>query len=195
MENIKSYIITLVTMIMLITAIELISPENSMKKYIKFILGLILISVMISPITNFFSEDAESLAGKIEKSLLLSEGDGFLVDSKSNKNNDSQQKAFTKNLQDNCNKLLQENFNKNEFFTNIDCELDMENIEYRIDKIQVGVKDKGIGTIEKIIVKTQDNSKGVMSERDTVDNEEDILNFLAENLKIAKEKIEVYKIN
>lgn len=194
MENIKSYIITLVTMIMLITAIELIAPDNSMKKYIKFILGLILISVMISPIVQFFSEDADSLANKIEKSLLLSENED-LSKSKSDKDNDSQQKAFTKNLQDNCNKLLKENFNESEFITNIDCELDMENIEYRIDKVQVGVKDKGIGTIEKIIIKTKDDSKGVMSEKGTVENEEDILNFLADNLKIAKEKIEVYKIN
>ena len=194
MENIKSYIITLVTMIMLITAIELIAPDNSMKKYIKFILGLILISVMIAPIVKFFSEDADSLANKIEKSLLLSES-GDLLKNKSDKENDSQQKAFTKNLQDNCNKLLKENFNESEFITNIDCELDMENIEYRIDKIQVGVKDKGIGTVEKIIIKTTDDSKVVMSEKGTVENEEDILNFLADNLKIAKEKIEVYKIN
>lgn len=194
MENIKSYIITLVTMIILITAIELIAPDNSMKKYIKFILGLILISVMISPIVKFFSEDADSLATKIEKSLLLSESEDLLK-SRSDKDNDSQQKAFTKNLQDNCNKLLKENFNESEFITNIDCELDMENIEYRIDKVQVGVKDKGIGTIEKIIIKAKDDSKVVMSEKGTVENEEDILNFLADNLKIAKEKIEVYKIN
>lgn len=194
MENIKSYIITLVTMIMLITAIELIAPDNSMKKYIKFILGLILISVMISPIVKFFSEDVDSLATKIEKSLLLSENEDLLK-SKSDKDNDSQQKAFTKNLQDNCNKLLKENFDESEFITTIDCELDMENIEYRIDKIQVGVKDKGIGTIEKIIIKTKEDSKIVMSEKGTVENEEDILNFLADNLKIAKEKIEVYKIN
>ena len=192
MENIKSYIITLVTMIMLITAIELIAPDNSMKKYIKFILGLILISVMISPIVKFFSEDADSLATKIEESLLLSESEDLL---KSKSDKDSKQKAFTKNLQDNCNKLLKENFDESEFITTIDCELDMENIEYRIDKIQVGVKDKGIGTIEKIIIKTKEDSKIVMSEKGTVENEEDILNFLADNLKIAKEKIEVYKIN
>ena len=192
MENIKSYIITLVTMIMLITAIELISPDNSMKKYIKFILGLILISVMISPIISFFSEDADSTASKIEKALILSES-GELADSQNN--NDSHKKVFVKNLQDNCNKLLKENFKENEFITKIDCELNMEDVEYRIDNIQIGVKDKDIGTVEKIIIKTKDESKVVMSEKNTVENEEDIINFLAENFQIAKEKIEVYKIN
>ncbi|WP_300384386.1 stage III sporulation protein AF [Clostridium sp.] len=192
MENIKSYIITLVTMIMLITAIELISPDNSMKKYINFILGLILISVMISPIIKFFSEDSDNLATKIEKSLVLIDS-GEKIENKNN--NDTQKKTFTKNLQDNCNKLLKENFGDNEFITKIDCELDMENIEYRIDKVQIGVKDKGVGTIEKIIVKTKGDSKVVMSGEGTVENEEDILNFLVDNLKITKEKIEVYKIN
>lgn len=192
MENIKSYIITLVTMIILITAIELISPDNSMKKYIKFILGLILISVMISPIISFFSEDPDTMASKIEKALSLSDS-GSQAESKSN--NDSHQKVFIKNLQDNCNKLLKENFKENDFITKIDCELNMEDIEYRIDNVQIGVKDKDIGTVEKIIIKTKDESKVVMSEKNTVENEEDIINFLAENFQIAKEKIEVYKIN
>lgn len=192
MENIKSYIITLVTMIMLITAIELISADNSMKKYIKFILGLILISVMISPIISFFSGDADTMAAKIEKTLSLSDS-GELTENKSN--NDSHQKVFIKNLQDNCNKLLKENFKENEFITKIDCELNMEDIEYRIDNIQIGVKDKDIGTVEKIVIKTKDESKVVMSEKNNVENEEDIINFLAENFQIAKEKIEVYKIN
>ena len=179
-------------MIMLITAIELISPDNSMKKYIKFILGLILISVMISPIISFFSKDADSLAKKIEETLSLSDG-GELIEKKSN--NESQEKVFSENLQDNCNKLLKENFKENEFITKIDCELNMEDIEYRIDKVQVGVKNKDIGTIEKIIIKTKEESQIVMSEKSTVENEEEIINFLAENLQIAKEKIEVYKIN
>lgn len=192
MENIKSYIITLVTMIMLITAIELISPDNSMKKYIKFILGLILISVMISPIINLFSKDADSLTKKIEETLSLSSS-GEIIENKSN--NESQEKVFSKNLQDNCNKLLKEKFRENEFITKIDCELNMEDIEYRIDKVQVGVKDKEIGTIEKIIINVKDESKEVVSGKGTVENEEEIINFLAENLQIAKEKIEVYKIN
>ena len=56
MEYIKSFIETLVTIIILFSAIELISPNNSMKKYIKFVLGLILIVVMLSPIIDFFTE-------------------------------------------------------------------------------------------------------------------------------------------
>ena len=52
MDEIKGFIITLVSMIILISAIELIAPDNSMKKYLKFVLGTILIAVMISPIVS-----------------------------------------------------------------------------------------------------------------------------------------------
>ena len=59
MEEIKGFVITLVTMLILMTAIEFIAPDNNMKKYLKFVLGLILISVMLSPIISLFSKGEE----------------------------------------------------------------------------------------------------------------------------------------
>ena len=70
MEEIKGFVITLVTMLILISAIELISPENSMKKYIKFVLGCILIAVMISPLINFLGDGEELLVNKEQKILV-----------------------------------------------------------------------------------------------------------------------------
>ena len=67
MEYIKSFIETLVTIIILFSAIELISPNNSMKKYIKFVLGLILIVVMLSPIIDFFTEGEDKSVSTIKE--------------------------------------------------------------------------------------------------------------------------------
>ena len=67
MEYIKSFIETLVTIIILFSAIELISPNNSMKKYIKFVLGLILIVVMLSPIIDFFTEGEDKIVSTIKE--------------------------------------------------------------------------------------------------------------------------------
>ena len=55
MEYLNNFVITLVATIIFMTAVEIIAPDNSMKKYIKFVLGLILISVMINPIIKFFT--------------------------------------------------------------------------------------------------------------------------------------------
>jgi len=67
MELINNFVITLVTTLIFITAIEIIGPDNSMKKYVKFVLGLILISVLLSPIINFFSKGEAVVTNAIDK--------------------------------------------------------------------------------------------------------------------------------
>ena len=54
MEYLNNFIITLVATMIFMTSIEIIAPDNSMKKYIKFVLGLILISAMINPIIKYW---------------------------------------------------------------------------------------------------------------------------------------------
>jgi stage III sporulation protein AF len=172
MEEIKGFVITLVTMLILMTAIEFIAPDNNMKKYLKFVLGLILISVMLSPIISLFSKGEESISLQVQKYIELSE-----------------------NVEQNCNRLLKEKFTDKEFVSNIDCEVDMNNINYSIDKVQVGVKNKDVSKIQKIIINTQKDSKSVSSQDEKVNNEDEIISYLAEALNVSKDKIEVYKVN
>lgn len=46
MEALKKFVITLVTVLIFMSAVEMIAPSK-MKKYIKFVLGLILINYYI----------------------------------------------------------------------------------------------------------------------------------------------------
>ncbi|MBS5885418.1 MAG: stage III sporulation protein AF [Clostridium sp.] len=192
MEEIKGFVITLVTMLILMTAIEFIAPDNNMKKYLKFVLGLILISVMLSPIISLFSKGEESISLQVQKYIELSENESAEVskDYKSNSEN-----VFKENLEQNCNRLLKEKFTDKEFVSNIDCEVDMNNINYSIDKVQVGVKNKDVSKIQKIIINTQKDSKSVSSQDEKVNNEDEIISYLAEALNVSKDKIEVYKVN
>lgn len=192
MEEIKGFVITLVTMLILMTAIEFIAPDNNMKKYLKFVLGLILISVMLSPIISLFSKGEESISLQVQKYIELSENESAEVskDYKSDSEN-----VFKENLEQNCNRLLKEKFTDKEFVSNIDCEVDMNNINYSIDKVQVGVKNKDVSKIQKIIINTQKDSKSVSSQDEKVNNEDEIISYLAETLNVSKDKIEVYKVN
>lgn len=192
MEEIKGFVITLVTMLILMTAIEFIAPDNNMKKYLKFVLGLILISVMLSPIISLFSKGEESISLQVQKYIELSENESAEVskDYKSNSEN-----VFKENLEQNCNRFLKEKFTDKEFVSNIDCEVDMNNINYSIDKVQVGVKNKDVSKIQKIIINTQKDSKSVSSQDEKVNNEDEIISYLAEALNVSKDKIEVYKVN
>lgn len=70
MEYLNNFVITLVATIIFMTAVEIIAPDNSMKKYIKFVLGLILISVMINPIIKFFTGGEQEVV-KITKIMKI----------------------------------------------------------------------------------------------------------------------------
>lgn len=65
-DTLKNIVITLVTILIFISAVELISPNNKMKKYIQFILGLILITVILNPILQFISNGDKSVLDGIQ---------------------------------------------------------------------------------------------------------------------------------
>ena len=66
MEYIKGFIITLITMIVFMTAIEIIAPENTMKKYVKYVLGLMLVALLISPIIKFVTGGEKVLSSIVD---------------------------------------------------------------------------------------------------------------------------------
>lgn len=188
MEWLKGFITTLVTMIILMSAIELIAPDNSMKKYLKFVLGLIFISVMLSPVIYIFTKGEESISVQIQNYIDLGENKTVEVMN----NNYNNKEIFKGNLEENCNRILKEKFDM-EFVSEIDCNVDMENIEYSINKISIGVSDKGISKIQKITIGDKDSS--INTSEDKVSDENEIINYLSEMLKVTKDKIEVYKLS
>ena len=193
MEEIKGFVITLVTMLILISAIELISPENSMKKYIKFVLGCILIAVMISPLINFLGDGEELLVSKIDSYLSMPKEDKE-VSSSFEESQDTRSKAVLNNIEDNLNRLLKEQYSDSDFKVKIQGNIDMDNIEYSIEKIEVGVKDKGILNVEKIVINEEESTE-VSTNSENVKNKNEIIEFLKDTLKISEEKISIYRLS
>ena len=193
MEEIKSFVITLVSMIILITAIELIAPDNSMKKYVKFVLGTILIAVMISPIISLISNGEEVLTKEIEEYIQIADNKSIEASNEYKENNS--EIVFKESLEQNCMSLLKEKFKDLDFEINIDCDVDMKNINYLINNVNIGVKDKDVSTIKKIIINKSNDSTEVSSNEDTVKNKDEIKDYLSETLNITKDNIKVYKIN
>ncbi len=54
LENVKSWIISIVIIICFSVIIDMVLPEGNIKKYAKFIMGIIIIVVIISPIIDIF---------------------------------------------------------------------------------------------------------------------------------------------
>lgn len=193
MESISAFVTMLVTTLILMTAVELIAPDNSMKKYINFVLGLILISVMLAPIVSFFSSGEVKIIseiGKYEKEITK------MHENENEEVGTSTDESFKKNLDENCNRLLQEEFKGIEFKSDISCNMDLKNLTYSIEKVEVGVKDNSIKKIQKIEIDTEKSNKVIDSknEEDMVSGEEEIKLYLEQILSIEPEKIEIYRL-
>lgn len=192
MESLNQFVITLVATMIFMTAVDIIAPDNSMKKYIKFVLGLILITVMINPIIKFFTGGEQEVINTIKKyENMLYEGVNI-----KEKEDLSEEKieSFKNNLNNNCNSLLKNEFSDKEFKSNVQCNLNLDNMTYSIDSLEIGVKDKSIKIVDKIKININKESEEVISNEEIIKDEEEIKNYLAEVFKIPVEKIKLYSI-
>ena len=193
MEYLNNFIITLVATMIFMTSIEIIAPDNSMKKYIKFVLGLILISVMINPIIKFFTGGEQEVINRIkryEDMLNL----GVTNEGESKEVIEKQKEAFKSNLNSNCDNLLKEKFSDKNFKSEIKCNINLSDMTYSIDSLEVGVRENGIRLVDKIRINVNDESEEAVSNNEKIDNEEEIKNYLSELFKIPIEKIKLYSM-
>ena len=193
MEYLNNFIITLVATMIFMTSIEIISPDKSMKKYIKFVLGLILISVMINPIIKFFTGGEQEVINRIkryEDMLNL----GVTNEGESKEVIEKQKEAFKSNLNSNCDNLLKEKFSDKNFKSDIKCNINLSDMTYSIDSLEVGVRENGIRLVDKIRINVNDESEEAVSNNEKIDNEEEIKNYLSELFKIPIEKIKLYSM-
>ncbi|NME83491.1 stage III sporulation protein AF [Clostridium sp. SM-530-WT-3G] len=200
MEALKSLVATLTTVLIFISAVELIAPKNKIKKYISFVLGLILISVILNPIIKFISNGERSIQAGIEnytsvfsknENRINSEGDIDSSFENNSTNNNSRKSAFIKNFNKNCDSMLKNKFPNLTFKSNVDCDVDFVNININIKKLRIGIKDKSIKKIEPIMINDDKQEKN-----ENLNNEYgDIITYVSSELKIPKEKIEVYRLD
>jgi stage III sporulation protein AF len=194
-ETLKNIVITLVTMLIFISAVELIAPDNKMKKYIKFILGLILISVILNPIINFISNGEKSLPGSIESYEAVFNNNNTELDNteitKENQNKtDARKKAFINNFNKNCDNLLKNQFKNMNFKSEVDCDVNFTDVSLNIKKLKIGIGENKVSKVKKIVI----NGKEQSNEQEVNNEYTEIIDFVSKELNISKEKIEVYKL-
>ncbi len=73
MEYIKAYFLSIITVIIFTVIIEILMPNSSFRKYIKLVLGLLVIIVMINPITNLKDVSVSTFEGSDEIIMLAKE--------------------------------------------------------------------------------------------------------------------------
>lgn len=185
MEILRSWVLNIATMLVFITAIEMILPDNSIKKYARFILGLILVSVILSPILEILNGADQKLTNQISE---------FQDVFKSNDNNseilndDIKEKKFKENLESNVEKLIKDKYGKVECDAIIDVDVDFKSMKFDIKKIIINLNSGDIKKVEKVEILKQENEKG----KNRSSKEEEIRTLLNKELEVPKESIEVY---
>lgn len=183
MEEIKGFVIILVSTIILMSAVELVGPDNDMKKYIKFVMGLILISVILNPIIKFCTSGQEIISREIEdyqKEFNKNE----IEDTFNSEEQSLQEEEFKKNFNNNCNMILSEKYPDKDFDSKIDGEVDFDSMKFNVNKLKVIVKDNNVKQIEEVVIGKEHNAE-----------EDDFLlqvkKYLSDETKINEDKIEI----
>lgn len=193
-ENLKGLVTTLTSMLVFIGAIEIIAPDNKMKKYIKFILGLILITVILNPILNFISNGEENILTTLssyENFISNEEVGKDEMNAFNDKKNDKEalKNTFIENFNKNCDKLLKDKFKNMKFKSDVECDVDFNSMSYDIKKLKVGIKDNKVKNIKKIEIGIKEESR--VKESDKYD---EVVDFISHEIEIPKEKIEIYEL-
>jgi len=198
-EALKNIVITLVTILIFISAVELIAPSNKMKKYIQFILGLILVTVILNPIIQFISSGEKSVTDGIQSyEQVFSQNENKV--NKGNTTNifkndqdkvDVRKKTFMNNFNKNCDNLLKNKYKDKTFKSEIDCDVDFVNITLNVKKLKIGVGENKINKIKKIVI----NKEVETTTKEENKEYTEMVNFISSELNIPKEKIEVYKLD
>lgn len=193
METLKSIVINLVTVIIFISAVELITPNNNMKKYIKFILGLILITVILNPIIKFISNGEKNIADNIKsyEDVFSKEKNKTDLSTENtfgkNDTEDNRKKVFINNFNKNCDNLLKNKFKDMTFKSEIDCDINFTNVTLNVKKLKIGVAENKVNKVKKIVINNgEDENKKEENEEYT-----EIANYASNELDIPKDKIEV----
>jgi stage III sporulation protein AF len=194
-EGLKTWIVNITIAIFFTTAVEMILPDNNMKKYAKFVLGLLLIVVIITPLIKVFDKnfDFYSYSNKA-----ISYMDNSTADSDLKKYKDlnilNTSENFKKNLERECIINLEETYPENKYNADIEVTYDEKKGIFNINKVEIGIIDKGVKKIKTIEIHT----KSVTAPKEDIikgEQGEKIKKALSTKFQISTDVITVYKLN
>ena len=194
-EALKIWVTNIAIAIFFITAVEMILPDNDMKKYAKFVLGLMLIVVIINPIIKIFDKEFD-LYSYSNKAISYMESSNLGTDVKKYKdiNIVNTTENFKKNLEEECIINLEEAYPENKYNADIEIIYDDKNGLFNISSVEIGIVEKGVKNIKSIEIDT----KSVSSTKKNIlqgEQGDKIKQLLSSKFQISGDIITVYKLN
>ena len=194
-EVLKVWVTNITIAIFFITAVEMILPDNNMKKYAKFVLGLMLIVVIINPVIKIFNKDFDFYSYS-NKATSYMESSTVVTDIEKYKDINilNTTENFKKNLETQCIINLEEAYPENQYIADIKIVYDDKKAVFNINRIEIEIVDKGVKNIRKIEI----NTKSVNASNKNIlkgEQGDKIKRLLSSKFKISGNIITVYKSN
>lgn len=194
-EVLKGWVTNITIAVFFITAVEMILPNNNMKKYAKFVLGLMLIVVIIDPIIKILDRDFD-FDSYSNQAINYMENSSSATDIKKYKeiNIINTAENFKNNLEKECISDLQEVFPESKYNADIEIIYDDENGVFNINKVEIGIVEEGVENISEVIIDTKSVNA---SKKNILRGEQGnkIKRRLSSKFQISGEVITVYKLN
>jgi len=194
-EALGEWIITICVAIFFTTAVQMILPDNSIKKYCNFVLGLIVFVVILSPIVKIFNKDLQM--NKIIKEsadLVFNDMSKGNYEEYRQANIDNTLERFKKNLEKQCITDLEKNFKEDKYSAEVKASYDTKNSLFIIERIEVGINDGSVERVKKVQI--GDESVQVDNQDSSTDKKSmEIRDFISSKYDIDKNNIYVYKLN
>ncbi|AUM95708.1 TPA: stage III sporulation protein AF [Clostridium botulinum] len=195
LQWLKEWITNIAVAVFFITAIEMLLPKNNIKKYGKFVLGLILITVILNPIIKIFNKDynISQYADKATASFNNAEYKNDF-DKYKKKNREETLNNFKANLENQTKKKLEEKFPENKYEVSVEIAYDEEKDNLQIKSMDVGVKGNKIEKIKKVNKINIGNNENGKEDKKTFEGEGKIKQFISNEFKVSSGVIKVYKL-
>ena len=176
LENIKSWIVTILIGAFIVNIVDMILPSSKLKPYINLVVNFIFVFIVLTPIINFFSKDM-SLDNRILKSM--TEYSKQYVDSSNQLAQKTGNSSLTKGYEDGLNEVLKLKLNEYGY--------ELDEIELNGNKIEkITVKDKNNSNKnqnEDIQSKENEKAQQVFNEDDEQQNSKHSIDLNQDKLK------------
>lgn len=195
-EALGKWIVTICVAVFFATAVQMILPDNSLKKYCNFVLGLIVFVVMITPIVNLFNKDIE-ITRLIEQSTMEVFSDSSRTNTNyekyRNSNMDTTLMVFKDNLEKQCEEDLAKEFKGDEFSVTVDASYDSENGKVLINSISVAMNDGSVKRVEKVVIGKEKADPEDKQAEEISKHGAEVKKFISSYYDIDEELIYIYK--
>lgn len=206
MQFLTEWISNIILLILLASVLELLLPNSSLQRYVKMVVGLLLLVILLTPLLSIFSKDVDSWVAQIGMPIQFEEKDVQI--SIENKKREIQQvtlayisEQVAVQLKRQVEEEMITKFNKEVIEVNVALDDFLEEDDYLNSITQVSIRLKRIAGEEEIdhntvpavaLVKIDTANRVEPLKVETEkNNEKEILRYLATTWPIPIEKIEV----